>query len=83
MNSWVAVAPSERAGAWEGRLRLLSAGSNTPRETKTDECECGHLHGSSAEALQCSQERAENLNHLFRLSASMPAQRMPPDYYLG
>ena len=80
MNCWAAIAPSERAGAWEGRLRSFS-GRDAERETRTDEC--GHLHASSAEAMQCSQETAERLNHLFSLAAAVLAQRMPPDYYLG
>ena len=80
MNRWAAVAPSERAGAWEGQLRLLGE-RDTQHQTKTDEC--GHLHGSSAEAMRCSRETAERLNRQFSLSAAVPAQRVPPDYYLG
>jgi hypothetical protein len=80
LNRWAAVAPSERSGGWEGRLSLLS-GCDNKTETKTDEC--GHLHRSSSEAMRCSQQAADRLNHEFLLSRAVPAQRVPSDYYLG
>ena len=76
MNRWAAIAPEERSGAWEGELRLVSG-----RETKTDTC--GHLHGSAAEAMRCAKMTADRLNHGLAPLGAVPAQRVPPGYYLG
>jgi hypothetical protein len=76
VNRWVVVAPEERAGAWEGEVRLVSG-----RDTKTEAC--GHLHVSSAEAMRCSQTTVARRNHGLAPPGAIPAQRVPPDYYLG
>jgi hypothetical protein len=75
VNRWEATPPHEWSGAWEGRLQI---GSGYGTVTKV----CGHLHGSSTEAVRCAQELAARLN-----SRPMPFDpripgRMPSDYYL-
>jgi hypothetical protein len=76
MNRWTAVAPEEAAGAWEGELRL-----DTDGDAKLDKC--GHLHGTSAEAMRCAQMTARRRNQDLVLARAVPAQRVPPGYYLG
>jgi hypothetical protein len=76
MNRWAAVAPEEASGAWEGELRLV-----TDRNMKKDTC--GHLHGTSSEAMRCAQMTADRLNRERVPAGAVPAQRMPPDYYQG
>lgn len=76
MNRWTAVAPEETAGAWEGELRLV-----TGRDAKTDKC--GHLHGTSAEAMRCAQMTARRRNRELVPRGAVLPRRVPPDYYLG
>jgi len=76
MNRWAPVAPEKESDAWEGELRLV-----TGRDVKTDTC--GHLHATSSEAMRCAQMTADRLNQERTPAGAVPAQRMPPDYYLG
>lgn len=76
MNRWIASTPNEWPGGWEGRVQIAY-----DPDRKTDVC--GHLHGSSAEAGRCAQERAAQLNSMLMPFDSRIPRGMPSDYYLG
>jgi hypothetical protein len=76
VGRWRATPPYEWSGAREGRLQIAYS-----HDTKADVC--GHLHGSSAEALRCAQHLAARLNSMLMPSDSRGPDGMPSEYYLG